>query len=103
MLTATATTTDVPLFGNRSAASVPTPTIHAQNMDLRELTRSLTTMSATQDTEDSATLVDQGLQAATFVASGAHTNYAGLTVDNSGRNAIQWLTDWFALHIQHAT
>ena len=23
------------------------------------------------------------------------TNYAGLTVDNSGRNAIQWLTDWF--------
>ncbi|MDI9917323.1 hypothetical protein [Rhodococcus sp. IEGM 1379] len=49
-----------------------------------------------------ATLVGQGLEA-TFVTSGAYTNYAKLTLDNSGRSALQWLADWFGLHIQRAT
>lgn len=39
-------------------------------------------------------LINEGLSAATFFASGAHINYASLIVDNSGRNAIQWLGDW---------
>ncbi|MFI7167228.1 cutinase family protein [Rhodococcus erythropolis] len=105
MLTGTTTTTDVSLLGNESAPPVsPTQiTNRTQNMDLSGLTNSLTAMSGTQDTEALTALVGQGLQAASFVASGTHTNYAGLTVDNSGRNAIQWITDWFALQIQHST
>ena len=105
MLTGTATKTDISLLGEEDAPSVSSTQItrQAQTMDLSGLTSSLTAMAGTQDTEDLTELLGQGLDAATFVASGAHTNYAGLTVDNSGRNAIQWLTDWFALQIQHAT
>ena len=105
MLTGTATTTDTSLLGKESAPSVSSTQIsrQAQTMDLRRLTSSLTAMAGTQDTEDLTALLGQGLDAATFVTSDAHTNYAGLTVDNSGRNAIQWLADWFTLQIQHAT
>lgn len=105
MLTGTATKTEVSILGKEIAPSVSSTQIsrQAQNMDLSGLTSSLTAMAGTQDTEELTELLGQGLDAATFVASGAHTNYAGLTVDNSGRNAIQWLTDWFTLQIQHAT
>ena len=105
ILTGTATKTDASLLGKEIFPFVVSDQVarQGQNMDLSGLTSSLTTMSATQDTEDLATLVDQGLQAATFVASGTHTNYAEFTVDNSGRSAIQWFADWFALHIQRAT
>ncbi|TSD40287.1 cutinase family protein [Rhodococcus sp. KBS0724] len=104
MLTGTATKTDTSLLGKESSPSVSSTQIsrRTQNMDLRGLTRSLTAMAGTQDAEDLTALVGQGLDAAAFVASGAHTNYTQLTVDNTGRNAIQWLTDWFALQIQHA-
>lgn len=104
-LTGTATKTDVPPLGKEIFPSVSSTQVtrQAQNNDLRGLTSSLTVMAGSQDTEGWATLVGQGLDAASFVASGAHTNYAGLTVDNSGRNAIQWLTDWFTLQIQHST
>lgn len=102
MLTGTASKTEASLLGKESSPSVSPTQIsrQTQNMDLSGLTSSLTAMAGTQDTEDLATLVGQGLNAATFVASGAHTNYTQLTVDNTGRNAIQWLTDWFALQIQ---
>lgn len=40
------------------------------------------------------TVIRDGLSAASFVASGAHTNYGALIVDDSGRNAVQWLGDW---------
>lgn len=40
------------------------------------------------------TLIRDGLSAASFVASNAHTNYGSLIVDDSGRNAVQWLGDW---------
>lgn len=105
MLTGTVTKTDVSLLGKDSPPPVSSTQIsnRTQNMDLSELTSSLTVMAGSQDTEGWATLVGQGLGAASFVASGAHTNYAGLIVDNSGRNAIQWLTDWFTLQIQEAT
>jgi hypothetical protein len=72
-------------------------------MDLSGLSGSLTAMAGTQHSENLAALLGQGLEAASFVASGAHTHYAQLTVDNSGRNTIQWLTDWFTLQIQHTT
>ena len=107
MLTGTATKTDTSLLGEEAAPSVSSTQItrQAQTMDLRGLTSSLTAMAGTQDTEDEdlAALLGQGLQAASFVASGAHTNYTQLTVDNSGRNALQWLTDWFTLQIRHTT
>ena len=105
MLTGTATTTDASLLGKESAPSVSSTQIRrqAQNMDLRGLTNSLTAMAGTQDAEDLTALVGQGLDAATFVTSGAHTNHAQLTVDNSGHNALQWLTYWFTLQIQHTT
>jgi hypothetical protein len=105
MLTGKATKTEASLLGKEIFPSVSSTQVarQGQNMDLSGLTSSLTAMAGAQDTEGWATLVGQGLGAASFVASGAHTNYAGLTVDNSGRNAIQWLTDWFALQIQHST
>ena len=105
MLTGKANKTDTSLLAEETAAPVSATktTNQTQNMDLRGLTNSLTEMAGTQHSADLAALLGQGLDAASFVASGAHTNYAGLTVDNSGRNAIQWLTDWFTLQIQHAT
>lgn len=105
MLTGTVNKTDTSLLGTGSAPAVSPAQIsrQTQNIDLSELTSSLTVMAGTQDSENLATLVGQGLDAATFAASGAHTNYTQLTVDNTGRNAIQWLTDWFALQIQYAT
>ncbi|WP_336883016.1 cutinase [Rhodococcus globerulus] len=105
MLTGTATKTDTSLLGEEAAPSVSSTQItrQTQNNDLRGPTNSLTEMAGTQDTEDLTELLGQGLDAATFVTSGAHTNYAGLTVDNPGRNAIQWLTDWFTLQIRHTT
>lgn len=72
-------------------------------MDLGALTSSLTAMARSQDVQDLATLVGQGLDAASFLTSGAHTNYTQLAVDNSGRSALQWLADWFGLRIQRAT
>lgn len=105
MLTGKAIKTDTSLLGEEAAAPVSAAktTNQTQTMDLRGLTNSLTAMAGTQHSEDLAALLGQGLQAVSFVASGAHTNYAGLTVDNSGRNAIQWLTDWFTLQIRHTT
>ncbi|MCE4267194.1 cutinase family protein [Rhodococcus globerulus] len=105
MLTGTATHTGTSLLGKESAPPIAPKQItnNSQNRNLSALTNSLTTIAGTPDAENLTALVGQGLDAATFVASGAHTNYTQLTVDNSGRNAIQWLADWFALQIQNAT
>ena len=104
MLTGKATKTDASLLGKTSAASASATQItgQAQNMDLSGLTSSLTTMAGSQGAEDLATLVGQGLEAASFYTSGAHTNYGELTVDNSGRSALEWLSDWFGIQIQRA-
>lgn len=104
MLTGKATKTDSPLLDETSAASVSAMQItgQTQNMNLSGLTNSLTTMAGSQGAEDLATLVGQGLEAASFYTSGAHTNYGELTVDNSGRSALQWLSDWFGIQIQRA-
>lgn len=104
MLTGKATKTDTSLLGKTSAASISATQItsQSQNMDLSGLTNALTAMAGSQGAEDLATLVSQGLEAASFYTSGAHTNYGELTVDNSGRSALQWLSDWFGIQIQHA-
>ena len=54
----------------------------------------LTASAGSHSVEGLAPLVGQAFDAATFVASGAHTNYTELTADNTDRNAIQWITDW---------
>jgi hypothetical protein len=104
MLTGKATKTDTSQLGKDTAASSSANQItnQAQNMDLGGLTTSLTAMAGSQGAQDLATLVDQGLNAATFYASGSHAKYGELTVDNSGRNALQWLSDWFGIQIQRA-
>ncbi|AII11394.1 cutinase family protein [Rhodococcus opacus] len=98
MLSGKATKTPPELLGKTTTAATG---IGAQepNLDLPALTGSLTTMAQSRGAEDLTTLVGEGLQAASFFTSGAHTNYNALVVDNAGRNAITWLSDWLNLQI----
>ncbi|KXX60893.1 cutinase [Rhodococcus sp. LB1] len=99
MLTGKATKTNPALLG-KQAHTAPTPiNAQAQNLDLNGLTGSLTTIAHSQGAGDLATLVSEGLNAASFFTSSAHTDYNHLVVDNAGRTAIQWLTDWLNLQI----
>ncbi|NKS56221.1 cutinase family protein [Rhodococcus hoagii] len=50
-------------------------------------------------TLDLGKVVTQATSAATFYASGAHTAYPTMVVDQYGRNAIQWLSDWCQLRV----
>ncbi|MDJ0407156.1 cutinase family protein [Rhodococcus erythropolis] len=99
MLTGKATKTDSALLGKQSSTSTTTQT---QNLDLPALAGSLTAMASSQDANDLASLIGEGLDAASFFASGAHQNYNTLIVDNAGRNAIQWISDWLNLQIDRA-
>ena len=102
MLTGKASKTSPELLG-RQANSVSTSiTVQAQNLDLPQLSNSLVKLSQSQGAEDLVSLVGEGLDAASFFTSGAHTNYNALVVDNAGRNAIQWLSDWLNLQIGRA-
>lgn len=56
--------------------------------------------SASQGTADLDQLVADGVSAASFFSSGAHQGYDRFVVDESGRTAVTWLTDWFAGRIQ---
>lgn len=99
MLTGKATKTNPALLG-KQAHTAPTPiNAPAQNLDLNGLTGSLTTIAHSQGAGDLAALVSEGLNAASFFTSSAHTDYNHLVVDNAGRTAIQWLTDWLNLQI----
>ncbi|WP_067545231.1 cutinase family protein [Nocardia crassostreae] len=61
--------------------------------DLDELLGALTGLTAFEGT-DLITLVNDGLSAASFFASGAHVSYGTLVVDDTGRDALRWLGDW---------
>lgn len=98
MLSDKSTKTDPTLLGKQSPTSAATTT-QAQNLDLSALAASLTTMASSQGANALASLVGEGLGAASFFASGAHQNYNFLVVDNAGRNAIQWISDWLNLQI----
>lgn len=102
MLSGKATKTDPALLGKQSHTASNAITSQAQNLDLKGLTGSLTTMASSQGADDLAALVGEGLNAASFFTSGAHTDYNNLVVDNAGRNAIQWLSDWLNLQIGRA-
>ena len=102
MLSGTATNTPPELLGKQSNAVSTSITTQAANLDLPQLSDSLVTLSQSQGAQDLAALVGEGLSAASFFTSGAHTNYNTLVVDNAGRNAIQWLSDWLNLQIGRA-
>ncbi|WP_378730295.1 cutinase family protein [Nocardia brasiliensis] len=91
MLSGKAQQTPPEVLGKRSDA--PARTIAPPVHDLDDLTGPLARMASFHDL-NLATLIRDGLSAASFVASGVHMNYSSLIVDGSGRNAIQWLGDW---------
>ncbi|MFC9841548.1 cutinase family protein [Rhodococcus sp. NPDC127530] len=101
MLSGTASKTPPELLGKQSNAATSIST-QTENVDLPALTGSLTTMAQSQGAEDLTALVGEGLKAASFFSSGAHTNYRALVVDNAGRNAITWLSDWLNIQIGRA-
>ena len=96
---ARATTPD---FELRFAGAATTDSAQTQNLELSALANSLTAMASAQGANDLASLIGEGLDAASFFASGAHQNYNSLVVDNAGRNAIQWIADWLNLQIGRA-
>jgi hypothetical protein len=102
MLSGKATKTPPALMGKQTNAVSTSITTAAENLDLPQLSDSLVKLSQSQEAEDLASLVGEGLRAADFFASGAHTNYNALVVDNAGRSAIVWLADWLNLQIGRA-
>ncbi|MER2221744.1 MAG: cutinase, partial [Rhodococcus sp. (in: high G+C Gram-positive bacteria)] len=102
MLAGKATKTDPTLLGKEASTAATTISTQAQNLDLPALAGSLTTMASSQGANALASLIGEGLDAASFFASGAHQNYNALVVDNAGRNAIQWISDWLNLQIGRA-
>ncbi|QIS09837.1 cutinase family protein [Nocardia arthritidis] len=56
--------------------------------------------SASRGAADLGQLIADGVSAASFFASGAHQGYDRFVVDESGRTAVTWLTDWFAGRIR---
>ncbi|NMM91267.1 cutinase [Rhodococcus sp. SRB_17] len=103
MLSGHATTTSPTLLGKQSTTTATTTTNQTQNLDLPALAGSLTTMANSPGASDLTALAGEGLDATSFFASGAHQNYNSLVVDNAGRNAIEWISDWLNLQIGRAT
>lgn len=102
MLSGKASKTSPDLLGRQNNTVVTNITSQAANLDLPALADSVTKLSQTQGADDLVDLVGEGISAASFLASGAHTNYNSLVVDNAGRNAVQWLSDWINLQIVRA-
>ncbi|MFX1760627.1 cutinase family protein [Rhodococcus sp. As11] len=102
MLSGKPTKTAPELLGRTTHAASPTITNQDANLDLWQLSDPLVELSQSQGADDLASLVSEGLSAASFLASNAHTNYNTLVVDNAGRSAIRWLSDWLNLQIGRA-
>lgn len=102
MLSGKATKTDSALLGKQASTVGAADTAQLQELDLPALANSLTVMVSAPGANDLASLIGEGLGAASFFASGAHQNYNSLVVDNAGRNAIQWISDWLNLQIGRA-
>jgi len=102
MLTGKVSKTDPSLLGKQTNPVGNAITTQAQTLDLAGLAGSVSTMAQSQGAEDLAAVVGEGLNAASFFASGAHQSYQNLVVDNAGRNAIQWVSDWLNLQITRA-
>jgi len=97
-----ATKTSPELLGKQTRSVSTSINSQAELLDLPKLSNSLSKLSHSQGAEDFNSLVSEGLNVASFFTSGAHTNYNNLVVDNSGRNAIAWFSDWLNLQIRRA-
>ncbi|NGP05143.1 hypothetical protein G6038_06525 [Rhodococcus sp. 14C212] len=75
------------LLGTQTNAVAASITASAATLDLPQLSNLLAELSRSQGADDLAALVGERLSAASSVASGAHTNYHDLVVDNAGRTA----------------
>ncbi|QZS52658.1 cutinase family protein [Rhodococcus opacus] len=102
MLSGKASKTAPALLGKQVNSVGNEISTQAQTLDLQGLAGSVSTMARSQGAEDLAAVVGEGLNAASFFASGAHQSYQTLVVDNAGRNAIQWVSDWLNLQINRA-
>ncbi|QSE86616.1 cutinase family protein [Rhodococcus koreensis] len=102
MVTGKVSKADPALLGKQTNPVGNAITAQAQTLDLAGLAGSVSTMARSQGAEDLAAVVGEGLSAASFFASGAHQSYQNLVVDNAGRNAIQWVSDWLNLQITRA-
>ncbi|MFD6157611.1 cutinase family protein [Nocardia sp. NPDC060256] len=67
---------------------------NSQHLDLDDLSGALAKTAPPTRGINLLALIRDGFSAASFFASNAHINYGALVVDDSGRNAIQWLGDW---------
>ncbi|KXX54187.1 hypothetical protein, partial [Rhodococcus sp. LB1] len=102
MLTGKASKTDPALLGKQTNPVGNAITTQAQTLDLAGLAGSVSTMAQSQGAEDLAHVVGEGQNVASFFASGAHQSYQNLVVDNAGRNAIEWVSEWLNLQITRA-
>ncbi|WP_413768777.1 cutinase family protein [Rhodococcus pyridinivorans] len=102
MLSGKPTTTAPDLLGKNTPAAPATITNQETNLDLRQLSDSLVELSQSRGIDGLSSLVSEGLSAASFFTSNAHTDYNTLVVDNAGRSAIRWLSDWLNLQIGRA-
>lgn len=102
MFSGTSTKTSPGLLGRTTHAASTTTSNQESNLDLRQLSDSLVELSQSQGADDLTSLVSEGLSAASFLTSDAHTSYNTLVVDNAGRSAIRWLSDWLDLQIGRA-
>lgn len=95
-----------PVSPELAGARASTPSIgsgaESAPMDPTHLPDALTHLSGTVGSDALASLLDEGLSAASFFTSTAHTDYPHLVVDNAGRTALDWLSEWLALQIGRA-
>lgn len=102
LLTGTASKTDPSTLGKITSVSQTSNDLvsKAGNQDLSGLASTLTSLATSQGADDLVSLATQGADAVNFFASGAHQSYASYVVDNYGRTALQWLSDWFGARIK---
>lgn len=104
MFSGTAAKTSPQLLGQTTQVSQQSASMvnSAQNKNLAGLAGSLMDLAKSSSADDLMKLASQGLDAAAFFGSQAHTSYGSLTVDQHGRSAPQWLADWINQRIATA-
>lgn len=84
---------------NSSGLTPQLQTAAAGGTDLASSVNAMTSLASSQGAADLAKLIGQGMDAASFYASGAHTHYADFMV-GAGQTAIQFITNFFRQCIQ---
>ena len=84
---------------NSSGLTPQLQTAAAGGGDLASSVNAMTSLASSQGAADLGKLIGQGMDAASFYASGAHTHYADFMV-GAGQTAIQFITNFFRQCIQ---